>query len=146
APSNAMPLGRSPRLVATVETAPAGWVGSIMYRLPAVLMNAGAKTLPMATSGCSTLVAPVQVSRILPSLPRTRVTDPSLKLVAHRSLPSDLTHWAPLGRLVNARTVSFWDVQNRLSTALGPPRFRALSTVIERNFAIWRRVTLPPGS
>src|SRR5262249_5395736 len=109
-------------------------------------MNAGAKTFPIATSGCSTLVAPVQVSRSLPSLALTRAIVALLKLAAQISAPSDLAHWAPLARLVRGSTVSFCGIQNFPAAALGLPRFRTESTVRARKAAIWRRVTLAAGS
>src|SRR5580765_3222529 len=109
-------------------------------------MNAGARTFPIATSGCATLAAPVQVSRTLPSLARTRVIDPVLKLVAHTSAPSDLAHAAPLGRLVSPRTFAFWDVQKSLRAARRLPRLSTPSTVRDRNAAICRRETGADGS
>src|SRR5215831_6658192 len=74
APSKAMPLGLPARLLATVVTAPAGWLGSIRNRLPG-RENPVTRTFPMAMRTRSELSAPVHVSRSFPSLARTRWTD-----------------------------------------------------------------------
>src|SRR6266508_4379035 len=90
APSKTTSLGLSPRLVATVVTAPAGWEGSMRKSLPGEPLPAR-MIFPIAGRTPCTLVAPVQVSSSLPSLARTRETVPPSLLPTQISTPSVLT-------------------------------------------------------
>src|ERR1700730_9020607 len=75
-PSKVIPVGSDPTSLATVVTGPSGWLGSIVYRTPgkSALVT---KILPRAAMMPVGRVAPVQVSRCLPSLARTREIVPS---------------------------------------------------------------------
>src|SRR5215471_8520278 len=143
-PSKAIPIESSPRLLATVETAPAGCAARTWFSLPGLVFPVR-RTRPMATTNWSAFVAPVQVSSNLPSLPRTRETVPESLLATQMSAPSEAT---PRGRspteVVESRT-GFWILQNISSAARRLPRSRTRSTVRDKNAAIWRRVTLSDG-
>src|SRR5688572_20825566 len=89
-PSKAMPRGESPKELETVVTAPAGCVGSIIYRFPG-LPPPVTKTLPIAQTMAEAWVAPVQVSSNFPSLGLILITLPLSKLATHRSVPSNST-------------------------------------------------------
>src|SRR5687768_14767818 len=73
-PSKAIPKGPLPKELVKVLTIPAGWVGSIMYRLPDGFVCPATKTLPIAQTIPTALVAPVQVSSTFPSLDLTLIT------------------------------------------------------------------------
>src|SRR5215813_9767058 len=90
-------------------------------------------------------VDPVQVSSSLPSLARTREIFP-VKDATQTSAPSLRIRVGPMGTVVSARAEEFCGAQDFPTAARGPPRLRAVSTVRERNAAIWRRVTVPAGS
>src|SRR5262249_39701433 len=132
-PSKAIPLGASPRLLATVVTAPGAWLGSIMKSLPRGEVLPETKIRPMATAIPAARVAPVQVASSVPSLPRTRETELLPKFATQRSAPSDWTYWGLVPTVVIPRTVSFCGVQNCLSAARRLPRFKTPSTDLERN-------------
>src|SRR5262249_43582108 len=110
APSNTMVLALSGRLLATVVTTPAGCDGAIEKRPgpPEITIR------PIANTRSCALVAPVQVSRSLPSLPRTRKIRPSplkVSLTPQTSAPSDfsVTGWG--GTVVSPRALAFFSVQ-----------------------------------
>src|ERR1041384_1386918 len=119
-----MAVGRFPRLLVMTSTAPGGCCGSIEYRLPGVEPPA-TNTLPRAISVATALVAPVQVPRISPSLPFTRVTVSSPLLGTHTSLPSDLIRRGLTPTLVMPRPPEVCVVQNCPSAARLLPRARA---------------------
>src|SRR5262249_43885901 len=91
-------------------------------------------------------VAPVHVSRSLPSLPRIRRTVPTTTSETQRSKPSDLTEIGPGVAVVRPRTDSFCVVQNWFRAAARLLRVRTASTDLERNAAICSRVTGLAGS
>src|SRR5262249_22308979 len=143
-PSKARPVVPSPG-VATVTAAPAAWLGSIWESFP-VPVQPETKTRSIADSAANGNDVPVQVSRSLPSLPRTRETELPVKFGTQTSAPSQAGIWGAAPTVVKPRTVSFCGVQNLSSAARRLPRFNAPSTVRERKAAIWSRVTLPAGS
>src|SRR5262245_1134144 len=86
APSNAIARGAFPRLVATVVTVPAVWLGSIVKSFPGFVAPEIA-TRPAAITTALAPVAPVQVSRSFALLECTRETVPS-RLGTQMSSPS----------------------------------------------------------
>src|SRR5215470_2550126 len=144
APSKARPKMMPSTLVATVATAPAAWVGSMLYSLPVVPPPTTMRPLTTTTPNAS--AAPVQVASSVPSLPRTRETELLLMLHTHRSDPSDSTRLGLSPTVVMPRTAALCVVQYCRSAARRPPRFKTPSTDRERNAAIWTRVTLLVGS
>src|SRR5262249_5350186 len=145
APSNALLSASPPRPLETVFTTPAAWVGSMRYTRPG-LMLAATRTLPIAASAAVALVAPVHVPSSRPSLPRTRETVPAVELGTPTAAPSDRRSLGPAPTVVRPSAVELWEVQNWSRAARRLPRFKAPSTVRERNAAIWRRETLAAGS
>src|SRR5262245_17042196 len=89
-PSKPTPKAWSPSVLATVVTTPAGCDGSIWKSLDGAPYPT-TKILPIATTSCSGLAAPVHVSRSLPSLARTREMFPEEVLDTQTSVPSDRT-------------------------------------------------------
>src|SRR5262249_29400485 len=103
-PSKAAAVEPFPRLLATVVTAPAGPVGVTRERRPGNDLPA-TRTLPMATSAPPAEPAPVQVSRSLPSLARTRETVLSGRFGTHTSAPSERGTSGPAPTVVDPRTI-----------------------------------------
>ena len=71
---------------------------------------------------------------------------PAVVLATQRSAPSRRRSIGSAPTVVNPSAPAFCVVQNRSRAARRPPRFKAPSTVRERNAAIWSRETLEEGS
>src|SRR5262249_6850789 len=124
-PSRAMPVGLTPRLLATVVTAPAVRAGSISNRVPGFVCPATKTRLgPIASP--KAFVVPVQVSSSRPSLARTRGTVPPLAI--QRSAPSNSTKRGAPPIVVMPSTPGFCVVQFCLRTAPDPTRLKTAST------------------
>src|SRR5262249_12023247 len=100
----------------------------------------------MAESAAKAEGAPDQVSRIFPSLARTRATVAELKVGTQTSAPSERGIRGLPPRVVIASAPMPWGAENWPSDARRLPLFRTLSTVLERKVAIWSRETGLAGS
>src|SRR5580765_4764375 len=123
-PSNARPCGFVPRFDATIEGCPLVWVGSIAYRLLALLT---VKIFPIATRrSCGVPLKAVHVPRLLPSLARTRST--SRFAEAQISAPSAMQNFGINPTVVSPAMAPLRGIQNCLIAARRLPRFKTPST------------------
>src|SRR6187549_3397797 len=104
-PSKAMPKEPTPKVLDKVVTAPAGCVGSIIYRLPGLVAPVR-KILPIAATGALVPIAPVQVSSSLPSLGLILITLPVALFATQRSVPSNSTSAGKLPTFVKVRLLT----------------------------------------
>src|SRR5215471_7486010 len=102
-------------------------------------------TLPIARRRSWGKSAPVHVRSTLPSLARTRETEP-LASETQTLVPSLWTFSGAAETVAIERAWMFCGVQKRFMAIRRLPRCRTPSTVRERNAAIWRRLTLLAGS
>src|SRR5262249_42982196 len=104
------------------------------------------KILPIADRTPCPLDAPDQLPRTRPSLACTAVTAPPV-CERHVASPADSTNCgAAAGSVVSPKAVASLVVQFWRCEARRLAFRRAVSTVRERNAAIWRRVTGLEGS